>query len=68
MSTIWVLAFVLIGILAFFLTASQPAMRLFHGLNSLVMIWLVERSWQVLAVERGWVFEEEGRYLNLVIL
>ena len=53
---ILVLAFVLICILAFFCTASISLMRLFHGLNTLVMGWLVERSWQVLAVERGWTF------------
>jgi disulfide bond formation protein DsbB len=50
------MAFVLIGVLAIFCTGSTAAMRLFHGLNSLVMGWLVERSWQVLAVERGWIF------------
>jgi disulfide bond formation protein DsbB len=53
---ILVMAFVLIGVLAIFCTGSMPAMRFFHGLNSLVMGWLVERSWQTLAVERGWVF------------
>jgi len=53
---ILVMAFVLIGVLAIFCTGSTAAMRLFHGLNSLVMGWLVERSWQVLAVERGWIF------------
>jgi disulfide bond formation protein DsbB len=53
---ILVLTFVLIGILALFSTASMSLMRLFHGLNTLVMGWLVERSWQVLAVERGWTF------------
>ena len=53
---ILVVAFVLIGVLAIFCTGSMPAMRFFHGLNSLVMGWLVERSWQTLAVERGWVF------------
>jgi disulfide bond formation protein DsbB len=53
---ILVLAFVLIGVLALFCTASTSLMRLFHGLNTLIMGWLVERSWQVLAVERGWVF------------
>ena len=51
-----VLAFVLICTLALFCTASTSLMRLFHGLNTLIMGWLVERSWQVLAVERGWTF------------
>lgn len=53
---ILVLGFVLVGLLALFFTESVAAMRLFHGLNSLLMAWLVERSWQVLAVERGWIF------------
>jgi len=53
---ICVLSFVLISIMAVFFTRSLPAMRLFHGLTTLVMLALVERSWQVLAVERGWTF------------
>jgi disulfide bond formation protein DsbB len=53
---ILVIGFVLLGLLAIFFTESVGAMRLFHGLNTLLMAWLVERSWQVLAVERGWVF------------
>lgn len=53
---ILVIGFVLLGLLAIFFTESVAAMRLFHGLNTLFMAWLVERSWQVLAVERGWVF------------
>lgn len=53
---ILVLAFVLLALVALFFTESIAAMRLFHGLNTLLMAWLVERSWQVLAVERGWVF------------
>ena len=51
-----VIAFVLIAMVAIFFTASTMAMRFFHALNSLLMVWLVERSWQVLAVERGWIF------------
>jgi disulfide bond formation protein DsbB len=53
---ILVMSFVLIGLLAIFCIGSMPGMRLFHGLNTLIMGFLVERSWQVLAVERGWVF------------
>jgi disulfide bond formation protein DsbB len=51
-----VMTFILLAALALGCTRSLPMMRLLHGLNSLVMLWLVERSWQVLAVERGWVF------------
>lgn len=53
-----VLAFMLLALLALFCTDSPATMRLLHGANSLLMLWLVERSWQVLAVERGWVFGE----------
>jgi disulfide bond formation protein DsbB len=53
---ILVMAFILLAGLALFCTRSLAMVRLLHGVNSLVMLWLVERSWQVLAVERGWVF------------
>ncbi|MCP4769234.1 MAG: disulfide bond formation protein B [Gammaproteobacteria bacterium] len=60
-----VMAFVLLAVVAIFCTGSVAAMRLFHGLNSLLMAWLVERSWQVLAVERGWVFGDCGMSLGM---
>jgi len=53
---IWVMAFVLLGIVAFFCTQSRLAMRTAHGLTVLIMAGLLERSWRVLAVERGWIF------------
>jgi len=53
-----VMAFILLSLLALGCHRSLALIRLLHGLNSLVMLWLVERSWQVLAVERGWVFGE----------
>ncbi|MCG6890430.1 MAG: disulfide bond formation protein B [Gammaproteobacteria bacterium] len=62
---ILVMSFVLIGILAIFFTGSMPGMRLFHGLNTLIMGCLVERSWQVLAVERGWVFGDCAMNLGM---
>jgi len=60
-----VLAFILLGLVALLFTASTAAMRLFHGINSLIMAWLVERSWQVLAVERGWVFGDCAMELGM---
>ncbi len=60
-----VFAFVLLAMVAIFFTGSAMAMRFFHGLNSLLMAWLVERSWQVLAVERGWVFGDCGMSLGM---
>lgn len=53
---IWVLAFVLLGMVAFFCTRSKLAMCSAHGLNTVIMAGLLERSWRVLAVERGWIF------------
>ncbi len=62
---ILVLGFVLLGLLALFFTESVGTMRLFHGLNSLLMAGLVERSWQVLAVERGWTFGDCAMNLGM---
>lgn len=53
---IWVVAFILLGLVALFFTTSTWIMRLFHGLSLVIMIGLLERSWRVLAVERGWIF------------
>ena len=53
---IWVFAFILLGIVAIFCTRSKWLMRVAHGLNVGIMIALLERSWRVLAVERGWIF------------
>jgi disulfide bond formation protein DsbB len=60
-----VIAFVLLATVAIFFTGSTMAMRFCHGLNSLIMAWLAERSWQVLAVERGWVFGDCGLSLGM---
>jgi disulfide bond formation protein DsbB len=60
-----VVAFVLLATVAIFYTESVGAMRFFHGINSLLMGWLVERSWQVLGVERGWIFGDCGMDLGL---
>jgi disulfide bond formation protein DsbB len=53
---IWVFAFILLGIVAIFCIRSKWLMRVAHGLNIGIMIALLERSWRVLAVERGWIF------------
>ena len=53
---IWVVSFILLGLLALFFTGSKVAMRIFHGISVIIMIGLLERSWRVLAVERGWIF------------
>ena len=53
---IWVMGFILLAILALLIRHSGWGTRVFHLINSLLMLGFVERSWQVLAVERGWVF------------
>lgn len=53
---IWVIGFILLAILALLINHSGWGTRIFHLANSLLMVGFVERSWQVLAVERGWIF------------
>jgi len=53
---IWILGFVAVAILALLLKQFKPVIPALHLLNSLMMVGFVERSWQTLAVERGWVF------------
>ena len=51
-----VFAFMLVALAGMFIPASRVAGRVLHGLNTLALAWMAERSYQVLAVERGWVF------------
>ena len=53
---IWIFGFILVAIVALFCVQSRTAMRVLHGLNLVMMLGFLERSYQVLAVERGWVF------------
>ncbi len=53
---IWVVAFMLLAMVAIFCTNSIVATRIAHFLNVGIMIGLLERSWRVLAIERGWIF------------
>ena len=53
---IWIFGFVIVGIVALFCVHSRTAMRVLHGITLVMMIGFLERSYQVLAVERGWVF------------
>lgn len=62
---IWVMAFVLLALLALFLPRSATVLRLLHAATVVVMAGLLERSWQVLAVERGWVFGDCAMDLGL---
>ena len=53
---IWVFGFILLAILGVFLGGNNAINRTLHLFNCVVMIGFVERSWQTLGVERGWVF------------
>ena len=53
---IWVAAFMLLAMVAIFCTNSIVTSRIAHFLNVGIMVGLLERSWRVLAVERGWIF------------
>ncbi|MBT8434509.1 MAG: disulfide bond formation protein B [Gammaproteobacteria bacterium] len=53
---IWVAAFMLLALVAIFCTSSIIATRIAHFLNVGIMIGFLERSWRVLAIERGWIF------------
>lgn len=62
---IWIFGFVIAGIAALFCVQSRAAMRVLHGLTLIAMIGFLERSYQVLAIERGWVFGDCDMDLGL---
>ena len=53
---IWILGFILIGVVGLFCVYSIVVLRLLHGLSMITMLGMLERSYAVLAVERGWTF------------
>ena len=53
---IWIAAFIVIGLIGVFVNQSIILHRALHLLTVVAMAGFLERSWQVLAVERGWVF------------
>jgi disulfide bond formation protein DsbB len=53
---IWVSGFIVLSVLALILNPTGWLTRVFHLINTVLMIGFVERSWQTLAVERGWIF------------
>ena len=55
---IWIMAFIITAIVALLLPQKPAACRCLHLVNSVIMLGFVERSWQVLAVERGWIFAD----------
>jgi disulfide bond formation protein DsbB len=55
---IWVVGVILVSILALIVKPGALLNRVFHLIMTVIAIGFVERSWQVLAVERGWVFSD----------
>lgn len=53
---IWVSGFIVLSVLALIVKQTGWLTRIFHFANTVLMIGFVERSWQTLAVERGWTF------------
>jgi len=55
---IWIAGIILVAIAALLTKSGTWLSRGLHLINTIVMIGFVERSWQVLAVERGWIFSD----------
>ena len=55
---IWVIGVILVSMLALLVRPGVLLSRVFHLVTTVIAIGFVERSWQVLAVERGWVFSD----------
>jgi disulfide bond formation protein DsbB len=53
---IWIFGFIVISLIAIFCNRWPAIIRTAHAASMLVMIGFIERSWKVLAVERGWIF------------
>ena len=53
---IWIAGFILLAMLALIIKRSSKVLVGLHLLNTLMMAGFVERSWQTLGVERGWIF------------
>ncbi len=55
---IWIVGIVLVSASALFSKPGVRVSRLFHLILTLLSFGFVERSWRVLAVERGWIFSD----------
>ncbi|MCW9013767.1 MAG: disulfide bond formation protein B [Gammaproteobacteria bacterium] len=53
---IWVMAFIIVALLALLFQKHKLINSIFHLITAAIMFALVERSWQLLATERGWTF------------
>ena len=55
---IWIAGIILVTIVALLTRPESWLVRLMHLANTIMIAGFVERSWQVLAVERGWIFSD----------
>ena len=55
---VWISGFIVLAVLALLVGSNRWLTRGLHLVNTVIMAGFVERSWQTLAVERGWVFGE----------
>ena len=53
---VWISGFIVLAVLALLVGSNRWLNRGLHLVNTGIMAGFVERSWQTLAVERGWVF------------
>ena len=53
---VWILAFIILSVVALLVESNRRLTPVLHLINTAIMVGFVERSWQTLAVERGWVF------------
>lgn len=53
---VWISGFIVLAVLALLVGSNRWLIRGLHLVNTVIMAGFVERSWQTLAVERGWVF------------
>ncbi len=53
---VWISGFIVLAVLALLVGRNRWLTRGLHLVNTVIMAGFVERSWQTLAVERGWVF------------
>ena len=53
---VWISGFIVLAVLALLVGSNRWLTRGLHLVNTAIMAGFVERSWQTLAVERGWVF------------
>ena len=51
-----VMVIILLSLIAALIKLPRNIKILFHGVNTALFIWLLERSWHLLGVERGFIF------------